>query len=149
MQHLVCYEISKTMKDDHIHLTRRERQIVDVLYERGEASVGEVHRALPEAPSYSAVRALLKKLLDKGHASYRKDGVRYIYRPVLARSKARRSALERLVNTFFNGSAADAVASLLGSQRQISEDELAQIEAMLAKARQAAQSETQSENSGL
>ena len=67
--------------DDHIHLTRRERQIMDVLYERGEASVGEVHRTLPDAPSYSAVRALMRKLLDKGHAAYREDGTRYLYRP--------------------------------------------------------------------
>jgi len=117
--------------DDHVHLTRRERQIMDVLYERGEASVGEVHRVLPDAPSYSAVRALMRKLLDKGHASYRKDGTRYVYRPVLAARRARRSALDRVVNTFFGGSAADAVVGLLGSNNDLSPEELARIEATL------------------
>ncbi|MXY56500.1 MAG: BlaI/MecI/CopY family transcriptional regulator [Gammaproteobacteria bacterium] len=119
--------------DDHVHLTRRERQIMDVLYERGEASVGEVRRALPHAPSYSAVRALMRKLLDKGHASYREDGARYVYRPVLARNRARRSALQRVVNTFFDGSAADAVVGLLGNERDLTEEELARIQATLEK----------------
>lgn len=119
--------------DDHVHLTRRERQIMDVLYEQGEASVGEVRRALPNAPSYSAVRALMRKLLDKGHASYREDGARYVYRPVLARNRARRSALQRVVNTFFDGSAADAVVGLLGNERDLTEEELARIQATLEK----------------
>lgn len=119
--------------DDHVHLTRRERQIMDVLYEQGEASVGEVRRALPNAPSYSAVRALMRKLLDKGHASYREQGTRYVYRPVLARNRARRSALQRVVNTFFDGSAADAVVGLLGNERDLSEEELARIQATLEK----------------
>ncbi len=119
--------------DDHVHLTRRERQIMDVLYEQGEASVGEVHRALPDAPSYSAVRALMRKLLDKGHASYRAEGNRYVYRPVLAPTRARRSALQRVVNTFFGGSAADAVVGLLGNERDLSAEELARIEASLEK----------------
>ena len=119
--------------DDHVHLTRRERQIMDVLYERGEASVGEVRRALPDAPSYSAVRALMRKLLDKGHASYREEGTRYVYRPVLARNRARRSALQRVVNTFFDGSAADAVVGLLGNERNLTEAELARIQATLEK----------------
>lgn len=128
--------------DDHVHLTRRERQIMDVLYERGEASVGEVHRVLPDAPSYSAVRALMRKLLDKGHASYRREGTRYMYRPVLARNRARRGALERVVNTFFDGSAAEAVVGLLGSRRDLSDNELARIEAVLAKVRNATASPT-------
>lgn len=128
--------------DDHVHLTRRERQIMDVLYERGEASVGEVHRVLPDAPSYSAVRALMRKLLDKGHASYRREGTRYMYRPVLARNRARRGALERVVNTFFDGSAAEAVVGLLGSRRDLSDDELARIEAVLAKVRNATDSQS-------
>ena len=119
--------------DDHVHLTRRERQIMDVLYEQGEASVGEVRRALPNAPSYSAVRALMRKLLDKGHASYREQGTRYVYRPVLARNRARRSALQRVVNTFFDGSAADAVVGLLGNERDLSEEELERIQATLEK----------------
>ena len=122
--------------DDHVHLTRRERQIMDVLYEQGEASVGEVHRALPDAPSYSAVRALMRKLLDKGHASYREEGTRYVYRPVLAPNRARRSALQRVVNTFFGGSATDAVVGLLGSERDLSDEELGRIQSSLEKLKQ-------------
>ncbi len=106
---------------------------MDVLYERGEASVGDVRRALPDAPSYSAVRALMRKLLDKGHASYREQGNRYVYRAVLARNRARRSALQRVVNTFFDGSAADAVVGLLGAERSLSADDLGRIEATLEK----------------
>ncbi len=121
------------MKDDHIHLTRRERQIMDVLYERGEATVGEVLEALPDAPSYSAVRALMRKLLDKGHAAYRNERGRYVYRPVMARARARRSALNRLVDIFYGGSAANAVVGLLGARRKLSADEVEQIEAVLAK----------------
>ena len=122
--------------DDHVHLTRRERQIMDVLYEQGEASVGEVHRALPDAPSYSAVRALMRKLLDKGHAAYREEGTRYVYRPVLAPNRARRSAMQRVVNTFFGGSAADAVVGLLGNERNLSDEELARIQSSLEKLKQ-------------
>lgn len=106
---------------------------MDVLYERGEASVGEVHGALPDAPSYSAVRALMRKLLDKGHASYRAEGTRYVYRPVLAPTRARRSALDRVVNTFYGGSAADAVVGLLGAKSELTPEELARIEGILAK----------------
>lgn len=106
---------------------------MDVLYERGEASVGDVRRVLPDAPSYSAVRALMRKLLDKGHASYREQGNRYVYRPVLARNRARRSALQRVVNTFFDGSAADAVVGLLGTERNLNAEELTRIEETLEK----------------
>lgn len=121
------------IRDDHVHLTRRERQIMDVLYENAEATVSEVQDALPEAPGYSAVRALLRKLVDKGHVAYRDDHGRYVYHPVLARAKARRSALNRVVETFYGGSAAAAVVGLLGSKRDLSEDELAAIEAVLQK----------------
>ena len=106
---------------------------MDVLYERGEASVGEVRRALPNAPSYSAVRALMRKLLDKGHASYREEGTRYVYRPVLTRNRARRSALQRVVNTFYDGSAADAVVGLLGNERNLTDEDLARIQATIEK----------------
>ena len=121
------------IRDDHVHLTRRERQIMDALYESGEATVGEVRDAIPSAPSYSAVRALLRKLLDKGHVAYRDDRGRYVYRPVVARAKARRSAVDRVVETFYGGSAAAAVVGLLGSKRKLSDDEVASIEAVLAK----------------
>ena len=106
---------------------------MDVLYENEEATVGEVQDALPDAPGYSAVRALLRKLLDKGHVAYRNERGRYVYRPVLTPAKARRSALQRVVETFYGGSTAAAVVGLLGSRRDLSEDELAAIEDVLAK----------------
>lgn len=119
---------------EHVHLTRRERQIMDVLYTMEEATASEVHKHLPDTPSYSAVRALLKKLLEKGHVAYREDGPRYVYRPVLAKGTAQQSALNRLLETFFAGSTADAVVSLLGrSKSPLSAEDIAAIEQELAK----------------
>jgi predicted transcriptional regulator len=97
----------------HLHLTRRERQIMDVLYRREEATVAEVLQELPDPPSYSAVRAMLAKMQEKGHVTHERDGVRYVYRPTLSRDAARATALDRLVETFFDGSEAGAIAALL------------------------------------
>ena len=118
----------------HVHLTRRERQIMDVLYAQEEASASEIQAAIPDSPSYSAVRALIKKLLDKGHVSHRQAGSKYIYAPVLPKNDAKKSAVQRLVNTFFDGSPASAVVNLLGSQsKDLSADDIQAIEAELAK----------------
>ncbi len=120
----------------HVHLTRRERQIMDVLYARNEASAAEIQASIPDSPSYSAVRALLKKLLDKGHVEHRRQGAKYYYQPVLPKSDAKRSAVNRLVNTFFDGSAASAVVNLLGSEgKDISSEDIEAIEAELKKLR--------------
>ena len=94
-------------------LGRRERQIVEVLYRLGKASVAEVLAALPDPPSYSAVRGMLTLLEDKGHVRHKRDGMRYIYMPAVAPAKARRSALRQLVSTFFEGSPTAAAAALL------------------------------------
>ncbi len=121
---------------DHIHLSRRERQIMDVLYAFEEASVGQVQEVLPDRRSYSTVRALMKKLLDKGHVQYRQEGARYIYRPVVAKRDAERGAIARLVNTFFDGSAADAVVGLMGRQGDsLTEADLDAIEMELLRLR--------------
>ena len=118
----------------HVHLTRRERQIMDVLYAQEGASASEIQAAIPDSPSYSAVRALIKKLLDKGHVSHRQAGSKYIYVPVLPKNDAKKSAVQRLVNTFFDGSPASAVVNLLGSQfKDLSADDIQAIEAELAK----------------
>ncbi len=118
----------------HVHLTRRERQIMDVLYAQEEASAGEIQAAIPDSPSYSAVRALIKKLLDKGHVSHRQDGAKYIYAPVLPKSDAKKSAVRRLVNTFFDGSPGSAVVNLLGSQgNDLSAEDIAAIEQEIAR----------------
>src|SRR4051812_25712854 len=103
-------------EDSAEQLSRRERQIMDIVYARGEAAAADVQSALPEAPSYSAVRALLRILEDKGHLRHREEGARYIYLPTEPRGKASRSALQRVVQTFFNGSLSSAVAALVESE---------------------------------
>ncbi len=102
------------------NLSRRERQIMDVIYALQEATVNQVLERLPNPPSYSAVRALLRVLEQKGHLVHRQDGPRYVYSPTLPRERARRSALKHLLQTFFDDSTEDAVAALL----DISEDNL-------------------------
>ena len=101
----------------HEHLSRRERQIMDVLYERGKASSAEVLESMPDPPSYSAVRAMLRVLEEKGHVLHEQDGAKYIYAPAVPREAARDSAMRRLVQTFFGGSAEQAVAALIDISR--------------------------------
>ena len=121
-------------------LSRRERQIMDILYQRGRATASEIQEAMPDAPSYSAVRTTLRILEDKGHARHREDGPRYVYTPKVPREKATLSALSHLVETFFDGSAEKAVVTLLDSSAStLSEDELNRIEQMIEKARKAGQ----------
>jgi BlaI family transcriptional regulator, penicillinase repressor len=117
-------------------LTRRERQIMDLLHAQGRATVAEVLGALPDPPSYSAVRALLRILEDKGHVKHRLEATRFVYEPVRSRQQARRSALRRLVETFFQGSAAGATAALLeSSASEMSEDELRNLKRLIDQAR--------------
>src|SRR5919106_6365893 len=104
-------------------LSRRERQILDILYAKSSATAAEVREALPDPPSYSAVRALLRILEEKGHARHETEGTRYVYLPSVPRENARTSALFRLVTTFFDGSAAQAAAALVDS-RSLSHEEL-------------------------
>src|SRR5512139_1120211 len=98
---------------EEYHLSRRERQIMDVLHAREQATAAEVLAALPDPPSYSAVRALLRILEEKGHLRHRRDGARYVYLPRGSRETARRSAIRRVVSTFFQGSITQTVAALL------------------------------------
>lgn len=124
------------MSRDQSQLSRRERQIVDVLYRLGDATAQDVLDALPDPPSYSAVRALLRILEEKGHVKHRRDGQRYVYTPTVPRERARISALRRLVGTFFDGSAGAAAAALLDLSRDdLSEEELAQLQQMVDRAR--------------
>jgi BlaI family transcriptional regulator, penicillinase repressor len=118
------------------HLSRRERQIMDVLYERGKASAAEVLEAMPDPPSYSAVRAMLRVLEEKGHALHEQDGTRYIYVPAVPREAARESALHRLVQTFFGGSTEQAVAALIDmSREQLDDAQLRRMSKMIEQAR--------------
>jgi predicted transcriptional regulator len=123
------------------HRTRRERQIMDVLYAEGPSSAACVLKSLPDPPSYSAVRALLRILVDKGEVRYQKQGNRYIYRPIHSRRKAAKSALSRVLNTFYEGSLANAVAGLLEvSDRELTDDEWARLAGLIDQARKEGQS---------
>lgn len=108
-------------------LSRRERQIMDVVYRLGQATAAEVLAEMPEPPSYSAVRAMLRLLEEKGHVRHEQDGPRYVYLPTVNRDKARKSAMRHLVRTFFDGSTEDAVAALLQNDADIGDEELARL----------------------
>jgi BlaI family transcriptional regulator, penicillinase repressor len=120
----------------HAVLTRRERQIMDILFRRGRATAAEVMEELPGTTSYSTVRTQLRVLEEKGHARHDEEGLRYVYMPAVARTAARKSALRHLVETFFDGSAENVVAALLGGEgARLSEEELQRIADLVAKAR--------------
>ncbi len=116
------------------NLSRRERQIMDVLFTRGKASAAEVQQALPDPPSYSAVRALLRILEEKGHVRHEEDGPRYVFAPRLDKEKAQQSAVRHLVQTFFDGSAEQAMAALLDT-RTLSHEELVRMALLIEEAR--------------
>lgn len=117
-------------------LSRREQQIMDIIYSRGRATATEVMESLADAPGYSAVRALLRVLEEKGHLRHKQDGQRYVYYPTVTRERAKRSALRRVLQTFFDNSAEEAVAALLDiSQKQLSDEELKRMEDLIKQAR--------------
>jgi len=117
-----------------VQLGRRERQIIEALYRLRKASVAEVLANLPDPPSYSAVRGMLALLEEKGYVRHKRDGMRYVYAPVIAASKARQSALRQLVSTFFEGSPLAAAAALLEmSDHKLSNEERDQLAALIAR----------------
>src|ERR1044071_8688032 len=119
-------------KATHQNLSRRERQIMDILYRRKRATAAEIHEALPDAPTYSAVRAKLRVLEEKGHVRHEEESLRYVYLPTMARETARRSALHHLIATFFEGSVEEAVAALLDlSAAKLSRGDLDRIQRII------------------
>src|SRR5206468_3636906 len=124
-------------------LSRREREIMDVIYRSGRASAAEVLDQLADPPSYSTVRALLRLLEEKGHLRHEQDGPRYVFLPTLSRDQARRSALTHLVRTFFDGSAAEAVAALLTGGEKLSDADLDRLAALIDRARKEGQAEAE------
>ena len=117
-------------------LSRRERQIMDFLYRRGRATANEVMEALPGNPTSSTVRTQLRVLEEKGHIRHEEEGLRYVYSPAVPRHAARRSALRHLVNTFFDGSAENVVAAVLGGEAsKLSTDQLDRIAELIEQAR--------------
>jgi predicted transcriptional regulator len=119
----------------HTALTRRERQILDILYRRGRATANDVMRELPGRPSDSTVRTQLRVLEQKGHVRHEEVGLRFVYMPAVPRHAARKSALRHLVNTFFDGSAEKVVAALLGGEgARLSDEALERVAGMIARA---------------
>jgi len=118
-------------------LSRRERQIMEIIYARGQASATEVLEGLADPPSYSAVRALLRVLEGKGHVRHVREGARYVYQPTQPRSRAARSALAQVVQTFFGGSVEQTVATLLSdADTRLSEEELARLSELIEQAKE-------------
>ena len=123
----------------HLQLSRRERQIMDILYQRGRASASEIHQSLPEAPSYSAVRAKLRVLEEKGHIRHEDESLRYVYLPTTSLETAKRSALRHLVSTFFGDSMQEAAVALLDlSAADLSPKDLDRIQAIIDQAKKEA-----------
>ncbi|HEV8334430.1 MAG TPA: BlaI/MecI/CopY family transcriptional regulator [Steroidobacteraceae bacterium] len=118
-------------------LSRRERQIMEIVYRLGEATAQQVLEAMHDPPSYSALRALMRILVEKQHLQHRADGPRYIYWPTVSRSKARAAALAGVVDNFFEGSAVRAAAALLGSMhgKKLTKDELEELNTIIVNAR--------------
>ena len=117
-------------------LSRREREIMDALYALGRATAADVRKRMPEPPGYSAVRALLRILEEKGHVRHEEDGPRYVYLPVVTAKKAQKTAVAHLVRTFFQGSSERAVAALIeNSDSKLSDEEIDRIELLIAAAR--------------
>src|SRR6202045_153460 len=128
--------MSQKPKPEPIALSRRERQIMDILYQLQRASVGQVLAKLADKPSYSTVRAQLRVLEEKGHVRHEEHGLRYVYVPAVPRDVARRSALRHLVETFFDGSTEKVVAALLGGEvARISPEEFDRLARLIAKGR--------------
>jgi len=119
-----------------IGLSRRERQIMEIVYQRGKASASDIRDAMDDAPSYSAVRALLRVLEHKGHVKHESDGLKYVYVPIVNRDKAKRSAVKQLLDTFFSDSPDQIVAALLDvSAKRLTREELDRMTAMIEKAK--------------
>ena len=124
------------MPNSQKNLSRRERQIMDIIYQFGRATAAEVLENLPDPPSYSAVRAMLKILEDKGHLRHKQQGPRYVFLPKVSREKAKRSAVKHLLQTFFDGSAESAVATLLDvSRSDLSNADLDRLNSLISQAK--------------
>jgi BlaI family penicillinase repressor len=117
-------------------LSRRERQIMEILYQRGKASASEVKESMGDAPGYSAVRAMLRVLEEKGHIRHQAEGLKYVYLPIVTRDKAKRTAVKHLLDTFFGDSPEQVVAALLDvSSKRLTREELDRMAEMIEKAK--------------
>lgn len=132
----MCEYFGMMLKNSQGGLSRRERQILEILYQRGKAAAAEVREAMDDAPSYSAVRTLLGVLEEKGHVKHQAEGLKYVYMPTVPREKARRSAVKHLMDTYFGGAPDQIVAALLDvSASKLTPEELDRMAAMIDKAK--------------
>ena len=116
--------------------SRRERQIMDIVYRLEQATARQIHEAMEDAPSYTSVRTHLRAMLEKGYLQFKQDGVRYLYQPIVPREEAKTSALKSVLKNFFSGSQEDLVATLIDSESsKMSHAQLEQLEQMIAKAK--------------
>ena len=122
-------------KNDPLNLSRRERQILEVIFRNGRATANDVLAAMPDAPTYTTVRGLLRVLESKGHVRHEEEDGRYVYFPTMTKQKAAKSVLRNVVSTFFDGSPSRAMAALLGGDRSLSDEELGRLEDLIARAR--------------
>ncbi|MFK7845760.1 MAG: BlaI/MecI/CopY family transcriptional regulator [Rhodothermales bacterium] len=120
----------------HEQLSRRERQIMDAIYRVGKATAAQVMDEIPDPPSYSAVRAMLRILVEKGHLSHDKVGARYIYKPTVSQKRAKKSALHHVLATFFEGSVTQAMAALIDLSDDLSPEELERLSSLIENAKQ-------------
>jgi predicted transcriptional regulator len=123
--------------DTPLSLSRRERQIVEILFRAGRATAAEIHEQMPDAPTYTTVRGLLRVLEQKGHVAHEEDGVRYVYFPVAAKSTTGVSMLSHVVGTFFGGSPSQAMAALLGSTKSLTDEEIERLSKIVRDAKPA------------
>lgn len=133
--HIAVRYISSMTRTIHTSLTRREREILDILYRLGRAGVTEVLAELSGKPAYSTVRAQLRVLEEKGHVRHQEQDLRYVYMPTVARGAVRQSVLRHIVDTFFDGSPHKVMAALLGGEKRVEEEELDRIAALVDRAR--------------
>lgn len=124
------------MNDNERGFSRRERQIMDIVYRLEKATARQIHESMEEAPSYTSVRTHLRAMLEKGYLQYKQDGVRYLYEPIVPRTEAKTSALKNVLQNFFSGSQQDLVATLIDSESaNMSNEQLEQLESMIANAK--------------
>src|SRR5215216_4794644 len=136
LQHSAAFAAIEMRKDGHRNLSRRERQMMDILYARGRATAAEIQEAMPDAPTYSAVRAKLRVLEEKGHIRHQEQDLRYVFLPTLPREKVKYSALRHIIDTFFDGSTEQTVAALLDSRStRLSNEELDRLSRLIEDAR--------------
>lgn len=121
---------------DPLDLSRRERQIMHVIYAQGEATATEIRAAMPDPPAYSGVRTILRVLVDKGHLEYTRDGTRYVYRAVNSRHAVRRAALREMIGTFFGGSPRKAMLALLDEEHSLDPDTERRLRALMQSAKE-------------